>query len=352
MRYKIDKIRSEHLRFLKELKAIQLLISPAAVTPKIAHELARQERRIVELKRRQLEQSCDACKKRVGELRRRFGLRLSTADLLEVLAHLEAVPKGQIVYVSVWNLREWFEKCGEFLPPSGKMPHHAAIAVDPSGQIYEKQPDAPEFRLLEATLFEDMCVLFNLARKAHLESDESETRRQCKERLALFRSTAVAAFNAVEAYLNGLAFDYVFDNRSRLSDSAIEALTEWNTHTQRAKYLTLKEKLLTYQRLTLGVDHAPLQETNCEEMRFLIESAKQLRDAIVHASPAINPVSMELVKQRAIYGIEFSTVERIVDSTVRLVRKIEGVIFPSDERLRPWLHDRGGDGLFPAAAFD
>jgi len=195
IRFKIDRLRSEVAQLVRELKAIQLLTFPAAVTPKVADKIAHEEHSIAALNKRELEHKRDACRKEVRQLRKKYGLKLTTAELLSRLAYIEAAPKGKVAFAPLWLLREWFANWGEFLLPPTKVPHHAYVVIDPSGTTYR------------------------------------------------------------------------------------------------------------------------------------------------HAPPAV-------------HGLEFSAVERIVDSTIRLVRKIEVVVFGSDERLRPWLFDRSADGSFPPEVFD
>ena len=198
-----------------------------------------------------------------------------------------------------------------------------------------------------------MCALFNLARESHLNRRDTESKQAVKERVALQRATVVASFNVIEAYLNGLAFDHVELNGKKLDDAAKALLTEWDPVKQRPlRYLSLREKLLKYPRLIMGVEHPPLQENNCVELKFVVETAKRVRDAIVHASPAPNIVTLDPEKEIAVHGVDFETAEQVVDATVTLIRKVEEKINGGDNRLRGWLHARSPDGAFPDVAFE
>jgi hypothetical protein len=82
----------------------------------------------------------------------------------------------------------------------------------------------------------------------------------------------------------------------------------------------LRDKHLKYPRIVAGLDHPPLQES---EFGLIVQQAKEIRDAVVHASPAPIPGTQTLRKETAAFDIEPSLVERIVDGAVTLVRKLE-----------------------------
>ena len=207
-------------------------------------------------------------------------------------------------------------------------------------------------RCLEAVLYEDMCALFNIARESHLQRREDESAKTLKRRLALQRATVVAAFNVIEAYLNGIAFNHVELHPEQIDEESKIMLTEWDSARNRARYISLRDKLLHYPKLIMNLEHPPLQESNCYEMKFLLEAAKALRDAIVHASPALTVATLEAEKEVAVHGVEFETVERVVDAVVALIRKLEEAVNDSDQRVRQWLLGRSPDGFFPDTAFE
>jgi hypothetical protein len=168
----------------------------------------------------------------------------------------------------------------------------------------------------------------------------------------LLRATVVVAFNVLEAYLNGIAFDHLELDGAELTVAEKATLSEWDFQKQRPRYISLREKLLTYPRLIIGAEHPPLQEGNCSELKFIVEMAKKLRDSIVHASPAPSAVTLEAEKEKAVHSIDFETTERLVDATVTLIRKIEETINGDGQRLKGWLYSRSADGEFPDVVFE
>jgi hypothetical protein len=293
----------------------------------------------------------DFYKSQIIKARHTYGITPSSKELLDLLKYIETVSEHQVVWVPIWALRRWFKNSDSIILPHSQTFYHGSFAIDPSGALYSGKVRPFETRFLEVTLFEDMCVLFNLTKEYHHNRRDDESKKVFKQRLALQRATIVAAFNVVEAYLNGIAFDYVEIHGEQVTGEAKMLLTEWDFVRQRPRYMSLRDKLLSYPRLILGLEHPPLQESNCEELKFVVETAKRYRDAIVHSSPAPNVISMDIEKERAVYSIDFETVERIVDATVTLISKLEEKVNGGKQRLEAWLHPRSSNGMFPDVVF-
>ena len=164
----------------------------------------------------------------------------------------------------------------------------------------------------------------------------------------------MAAFNTIEAYLNGIAFDFLETNEGQFDQSAESLLREWDAVKERPRYLSLRDKMLQYPKIVIKAAHPPLHEDNCLELKFVVESAKKFRDAIVHPSPAPHALTGELDKEIAVHNVDFETVARIVDATIALIRKVDRIAYGSnsDERLRNWLRDRSPNGTFADTVFD
>ena len=194
--------------------------------------------------------------------------------------------------------------------------------------------------------------MFNLAEDRFITLNRrTDSKRTIKTAEALWRAAASTAFYCVEAYLNGLAFDYYTANEPRLDEDTKRLLTEWDTVQKRFKPVRLRDKLLQYPRIICGTAHPPLQENSCPEMAFFMGRAKLLRDAVVHASPKPNLSAVGDAKESLFLSLDFPETERIVDNTVALIRKIEIAVHGDESRIG-WLCGRGPDGLFPDAAFD
>jgi hypothetical protein len=347
------KLRRKALGALRETKAIALFTRP--MTPDEIARMATAAQDIAEASGPALLERYEFYQRQLEELRHGYGASVSRDDLLTVLSYIEAAPSGLVTYAPYWILRRWFGSYRDHLATVSKIPCHAFIGIDATGQMYERRSTEFEVRLLEASLFEDMCALFNLVANAQAgRNTGSESIIARKERLSLQRATILAAFNVVEAYLNGIAFDFLETNESQLSESAESLLSEWDATRQRRRYLSLRDKLLQYPKVVTGTEHPPLHEDNCPELKFVVETAKRFRDAIVHASPAPDALTGALEKEIAVHGVQFETVERLVDATIALIRKVDQIVYGSNsaERLRFWLHDRPPGGTFSDAVFE
>ena len=100
-------------------------------------------------------------RKQVAELRNKLGVRASRAQLLSLMGWLERNTKtGQACYMPAGMLSEFLSLYDQL-----DIPPHARISIDYFG-IGRDYPGGFEIRLLEASLFEDMCALFNLCRES------------------------------------------------------------------------------------------------------------------------------------------------------------------------------------------
>ena len=347
-----DELRNKTLELLREWKALAFLTRP--ITPIDVATMARAEEVIAQASGPTLLEGYEFYQRQVAGLRQQYGATVSREDLLAALSHIEAAPPGKTTYVPYWILRRWFRSYRDLLATVSHIPCHAFIGVDNTGQTYAQRSSGFEVRLIEASLFEDMCALFNLAAKSHARRTGVESTKERKERSSLQRATIVAAFNTIEAYLNGIAFDFLELNEGPLHRSDESLLREWDAARQRPRYLSLRDKLLQYPKIIVGAEHPPIHDDNCSELKFVVESAKQFRDAIVHPSPAPHALTGDLDKEVAVHNVDFETVTRIVDTTIALIRKVDRIVYGSnsDERLNNWLRDRSPDGTFADTVFD
>jgi hypothetical protein len=287
---------------------------------------------------------------KIKEIRAAYRISAPASKLLALLERMEAAPPGK---ATLLPLHMWGQLFKGNQHPFGGMdawPVHARIALDASGRMYSRSRH-PEVYLLEATMFEDMASLFNLAKHEYERTKGSTADKPIiKRRNALCRSTITAAIHFVESYVNGIAVDYVVTHEPGLEPATKSLLLDWDFGRNRPRYLSLRDKILQYQRIILGVPHAPLQETNSPEMKTIVETAKLIRDAIAHPSPALDPKTMAPEKECAVLGLDFLQTEVVVDAAVALVRRLEETLHGSLKRLF-WLYECSVEGVFPDAAF-
>jgi hypothetical protein len=173
------------------------------------------------------------------------------------------------------------------------------------------------------------------------------------KKLSLHLRTAVlSAYYFVEAYLNGIAFDYHYYNRQTLSQSENDLLMEWNSKKNRQKFVGFEEKIKEYPKLILQTTEPPLTITNCRELAVLLGDAKEMRDAIVHQSSKTSDISITPAKVRWLQEVSVDRTGEIVDAAAGFVKKLNTALGKSGMAIR-WLHPRDPlSGLFPLEAFD
>jgi hypothetical protein len=282
--------------------------------------------------RKHLGENIKLLRRAVEELRQKSGMRLNRRELVDLVAHMENEPPNEICWVQKGLLSTWLTYYDKM-----RWPAHYRIGIDVHG-VYPAP--AIQYRAPEISLYEDMCVLYNQAASESKHVDPDRKEKSALKRTAAFdRATLSTAFYFVEAYLNGIAFDFVASRGATLSSEQLSVLTEWDEKKQRTKFVSTRDKLLQYPRIITGASHPPLTEDNCPELAVITEKAKAFRDSIVHASPALERTTLLPEKEYALYGIAIQGVSEVVDASISLVRKIEILIHGDDSQIN-WLQAR------------
>ena len=341
----VDKLRQKALRLYLVHEAIEVFLG--MVTVDVRKRLEQNREAINQANKRRLNEIIIELGQRIEKDRREHGIKVPNSLLVKYLVEANA-KKGWLLLLPKYIFEELIPKFDLLMPDFVSFPDHLKIAIDP-GNYRTKEGDF-ELYLIEAILFENMCALFNLAREYSKKEKIDSPKKIVKTGRAFLHSTVTTAYYFVEAYLNGIAFDYYVENKDELNEESKSLLTEWDYRTDRPKYITFRDKLVKYPRIILGVQHSPLQPNNCPEMEFIATKAKIVRDSIVHSSPALDLEAIETPKEKEFFQIDMTDAEEIVDKSVGLVRKIEIAIFGNDKRLF-WLRERGVDGFFPDDVF-
>jgi len=222
---------------------------------------------------------------------------------------------------------------------------HCDWVISPRGVLFH-------YVLPEAILYEDMALAYNSAAEL-LPSLEGKTEpgpNLEEKRCGLFLRTAVlSAFYFVEAFLNGLAFDFCYLNSAKISKEDQDFLLERPSSQNKRGTVSFEKKAKQYMRIILNQKHAPLTETNCNSLKFLLTEAKEVRDAIVHQSPKLYPESGISEKIRWMMGLRMDKVTEVVDAAVGFVTKAHEVAGAKAEMN--WLYPRSSNGLFPPESF-
>ena len=175
----------------------------------------------------------------VEQMRLDFGVNISREQALALMAWIERnIQPNQACYLPAGMLAENLSIYAKL-----NLPPHARISVDPLciGRHY---PGGFETRLLEASLFEDMCALFNQSHEFFAAiprsnpSGDTVRKIAAKRHAALMRATVSSAFYFVEAYVNCLATDRVYKKAGQLSEKERTLLTEWDSSKNRVRFVS------------------------------------------------------------------------------------------------------------------
>lgn len=251
---------------------------------------------------------------------------------------------------SEWHLplTDFVRDYGRFKPGVLKgAPSHATVHISPWGL----QTDFPEHHLMR-----DLAVSFNEAveiEEYRLAPFRGRPWRDVKEQRARSdianlirrseanqRACVLACFNLIEAYINGLAWDYVHTHEiSGLSKDNRNVLTESD------RPVNIIDRLVKIPRLVAEKDVGALHQTR-DPLKSFIDVIKPYRDAIVHPSPFAAPEKFGgYDKLSKIYDLNISTVRSAVDVTIAMIGQVHRFVSAGEE-MPAWLLRRSEDGTF------
>ena len=280
----------------------------------------------------------------IDRLKHRYGVAADDDFLIGLATRAEHPVEGAILMIPKYMLESVFDAYENALPNFNDLQPHARIGIDP-GRFRNKQGSV-EIYLPEAILFEDMCMLNNL----FLDNEASRTKIALKKRDTLARSLIDAAFRFLEGFLNGIAFDYYYANHHTIGDREKSILLEWDFDKDRVRYVPFRDKLIKYPRIISGANRAPLTETNCPSIAFLVHEIRPIRDAVVHASSFVDPLTHDVPKERAFYADPSDRALQTVNATIDVVQRIHQVIRKQSYDLWWFTPDRR-DGRFADSVF-
>lgn len=297
----------------------------------------------------QLRNARDALDENLRRLLETLGCKLRVPALAN--EYLRFVKSGQkFVYMHKSDIDNiYFTRYEKAWPGWKTLPPHLLIGLDLAAEFI--LPGQQEWFLPEAALYEDMCFSLNNAVATSPDNRKSPIDKSKVKAHAFYRRSAVlASFYFVEAYLNGIAFDFALRHGKELSLDELDILREWDSKRGKEKWVKFREKLLQYPKIILQVQHPPLTETNCPELQLIVTEAKEARDSLVHWSPKSGDSTGYASKTSWVLDIKDEKMTRIVDAAVRLVKRLNSEIGQHGYKLH-WLHERENSGLFPKEAF-
>lgn len=304
--------------------------------------------------RAELEHTLAELEPELGRLRDEFGVR--DGDKLHQYIAIDAkeVPgHGNITFMRIPKVAEHFTNYPPILRMQEEFPPHACVTIDSFGILDDP---APEIFLLEASLFEDMAILWN--RMVAIPDEDSSSKlaagpRPKKVVSALRRAVIRAAFALLEGYLNGLASDIAEVKGDNLTEDEIAKLTEWDRQRGRTAVLSLREKIAQYPKIANGTKYPPLTQENSVEVRTVLELEQRFRHAFIHPTPQWDHRDTTKIDRESIHHqVNTSDVATVCDGVTNVIRKIDATVVLHFGDLAQWLYDRDESGRYPERAFD
>lgn len=346
--FTINKLREKARRLHREYEALCVFCN--TMTAEDAARFEYEKGRFAEARKPELHRTIAKLNNAIAGHRRLWGFRVPNSEVVKILEKAEqGRSRGQTLRLSKLWVSDICSGYYQHWIIFKDLPAHTMIEIDLG--TFRKRRGQISWFLLEATVYEDLCALFNQAKEFDSRVRQpTSSNKDFKIRESLLRATVLLAFHFVEAYLNGLAFDYYASNQNRLTDETKSLLFDWNYKTDRPRYLSLRDKALQYPKIILGLAHPPLHEDNCSELRNILD-AVEVRHRITHISPKREFERANVDEQTQVYSVQLKDVERIIDSCIDLVRRIDRLVKGETLRLH-WLYNRTHDGTFPEKAFD
>jgi hypothetical protein len=333
----------EELRYMwKTYEAIFVLIN--ACTKEIRERFERSKKNLETYSSEQIAQAIVDLRKQINGLKSLYGVKADDRLLHYVANIVLSVSGNNVAIIPKYIIQEVFSDYEKAYKGFNKLPDHVRIAIDPG--TFRTKVGSVELYQAEAALFEDVCALNNLL----YTTKGAISKLEVKQHQAIVRSLIDACFRFLEAFLNGLAFDFLGKNQKTPEDRDIEILHEWDYKNDRARYVSFRDKLVKYPRIVGGHAASPLTEENCPAIRDLVEKSKVFRDAIVHHSPFIGPNEFIAEKDRAFYSVSMKDAVETVSSVLSYLFEVQKILGRTLDDLW-WYCPPTAEGVFPERAF-
>ena len=200
-----------------------------------------------------------------------------------------------------------------------------------------------QFRVPEEELAKDIVEAAELATASHEQLTEFGRNAQAallrdrikigslfRRKMFAARSGVMACFNLMEAYLNGIAWDYLRTADTDVLSNRRKKLLEDSSSA------SMREKLLKYPEIIAGTSPWSINDTDVTQF---LEVVKPFRDSLVHPSPFAAPEKFGgYDKLRLLYRIDKETTDLAAAITAKLVQRIHKHVKPK-EPLPPWLEE-------------
>jgi len=267
---------------------------------------------------------------------RRFGCRQKPSVFAEDFISACKNPLGELTISKAGIDTDYFSNFCDGSPLWRHLPAHLRVCLD-YNRITNGWPCEFDYFLPEAMLYEDMALSFNEALRLQslLPKQRPKSAGIEDKKLGMrLRTSLLSAYYFVEAYLNGIAFDFEYASKSNLTVEQQDLLLEWDSRKNKRSLVSFDRKAIEYPKLILGTNHPPLTVTNCPSLRVLLGEARLSRDSIVHQSPKVRDPEEAAEKVGALLQLRIDLVTDVVDSAVQFIQQLDDLL-PLPTSVRP-----------------
>lgn len=233
----------------------------------------------------------------------------------------------------------------------GGMPMHATLTISAGVE----HPVVARFP--EHTLVQDLASAYNAILKTGWQLDDpnhdrTSSLKDSKTKSELFsliieqrrneRSCLLSCYHLLEGYLNALAFERIHAPEADPLTEEDELYLQQRRRTKngiKIKFVSLKKKVLNFPIIIAGREDLPLDEET-EPLKTIVDTAKILRDSIVHPSPFAAPERFGgYDKLKRIKNLDFAAVDEAVEATFEIIRAVHQFVGDSGDEP-DWLPDK------------
>lgn len=150
-----------------------------------------------------------------------------------------------------------------------------------------------------------------------------------QEKSFSIRAVVTSCFNLVEAYLNGLAWDYVQTHGTEELSMRKKKLLEDTS------LASTRDKIIKYPDIITG---KPLWQETDKEVEIFINIIKPFRDSLMHPSPFLAPAQFGgYDKLRLFYRIDYNTALDAATLLASLLKRIHMHVYGPENEIPTWL---------------
>jgi hypothetical protein len=226
------------------------------------------------------------------------------------------------VYIPKWFIdQHWFGAYERIFERWPRVPVHALVLFE--SDLYRTSPYA--FFIAEQMLLRDVRTLWSDIEAIANDGNTFRTRPQeTQHRLSsLLRTCTGIVSHFLEAYLNGLAFEYGRRFHEVLTTDEHDFLIEWNSKTKRDQFVSFQRKLREYPVVIAKYAEVVIDLKDDPDLEYLVGEGKLFRDALTHPSPRF-PIGTDTISKTArVVSVSRGDVKRLIDAAISYAAKVE-----------------------------